>query len=102
MSGKQIAYLLILLLFSAQVDDVWVVVPHPAAETLAEENNEYLSGQRQEKRRCQSLDNPKFTGPTVLPGQRDPVNPSGALAVDKECPRPLCPPPLYVFMSLQR
>src|SRR4051812_31026362 len=43
---KPLAYLLILLSLSAQVDTAWVLIPDSPSASLSDENDDYLPGQR--------------------------------------------------------
>jgi hypothetical protein len=102
MRCKWAIHLLILLLFSAQVDDVWAASPC-RQNNLTDENNEYLTVQRQAAGR--SLSSGKQAPDTL--GCLDADFSLPALSPDSEPPNrifagPFCPPPLYVFMSLRR
>ena len=97
---KRLAYLLILLVISAQVDDAWAVDPVLPSASLAEDNDEYLPARRRPgeelsfSRQEQALDR--------LPPQT--ANFSAlrrSLPTEWDLTAPFAPSPLYVFMSLQ-
>jgi hypothetical protein len=98
---KQLAFLLILLVFWAQVDDSIIAVALPSAPLTEAEDDEYLPSQRQVRgeeesfRRPQPVSNGPIPLTAAFAGVRRGVAPAWDLAV------PFAPPPLYVFMSLQ-
>jgi hypothetical protein len=97
---KWIAYFLILLVISAQVDDYWAVAAVLPSAPLADDNDEYLPAQRQLRgEQSSSRQTPVFDA--VKPRTADfPVVPRSVPSEWNLTP-PFAPPPLYVFMSLQ-
>ncbi len=99
---KRGAYLLILLLISAPIDDAWALAVVPSAE-VTEENNEYLSRvevQPSSARLCarepSTLAKLHGRSRCVAPGGGQGASPgTGEIG-------PFTPCLLYVFMSLQR
>jgi|SRR5579862_9300632 len=95
-------YLLILLLVGAEVDDGLLIVPSPPNGLLAADNDEYLPAERQSESKCSPSDQrPVFRGLV-------PIDELGCSSVngwrmtcDWVIVSPFCPPPLFVFMSLQ-
>jgi hypothetical protein len=96
---NRLAYLLLLLLISAQVDDYWVAAS-PSRSAPAADDDEYLpSPQRPQEVECSPHQKPTFAGlkrqtadfPLVRRGV-----PSQLSLIT-----PFTPPPLYVLMSLQ-
>jgi hypothetical protein len=99
---KQIAYLLIVLLMSAQVDECWAVAPFAPPAPLTD-NDEYLPLERQ-RREDRSA------------SHREPISSPLETNSDGEFPNPFAAPTrfeadrggacrrscLYVFMSLRR
>jgi hypothetical protein len=100
---KWLAYFLILLLISAQVDDAWTAAPVLPSAPLADDNDdndEYVPAQRQPwGEQSSSRQKPVFDA--VKPRTAD--FPFGPRSVPSEwnLTTPSAPPPLYVFMSLQ-
>jgi hypothetical protein len=95
---KRLAYLLILLLLSTQVDDLWAAALNVPSASLADDD--YLPPRpRPQGGRTSAHQPPVFVGlklQTVdLPLLRRGVRPAWNLTT------PFAPPALYVFMSLQ-
>jgi hypothetical protein len=99
LNAQRLAYLLLLLLISAQVDDVWAAAPASPSAPLADDD-EYLPAQRRPQEEQVAL------------GQRLPfvglkAPPADLSAAQKRPPsgsnpaRPFTPQPLYTFMSLR-
>jgi hypothetical protein len=97
---KRVAYLLVLLLIAAQVQDTWAVALDLPTTPLADENDEYLPVQRR-RRGEQTAFRPK----PVLNALKCPA--ADFCFVPRGVPSewnpttPFAPPPLYIFMSLQ-
>ena len=99
MNAKRLAYLLLLLLISAQVDDVWAVSPASPSAPLADDD-EYLPAQRRPQEELIALGQGlPFVGLKAQPAD---------LSVVQKRPRsgsspatPFTPQPLYAFMSLR-
>jgi hypothetical protein len=97
---KRFAYFLVLLLFSAQVDDAWAVAPVLPSAPFADDNDEYLPAQRRSgEEKSASVQEPMFVG-LKSPTADIPIARSGAPS-DGNLTAPFTPPPLYLFMSLQ-
>ena len=100
MAKPQIIYLLIALLFLAQLDDAWVSNPVPSLSPVAGDNDEYLpSERRQHSEPSASNHMPAYVGldrPTVdiFASGRGPATGSKLLLTFGRSS-------LYVFMSLQ-
>ena len=96
---NRLAYLLLLLLVSAQLDDYWVAGP-PWPSAPRADDDEYLpSPQRPQDDECSPHQKPTFAG--LQPQTVDlPLVRRGVLSGQDRTP-PFAPPPLYVFMSLQ-
>jgi hypothetical protein len=95
---KRLAYLLILLLLSAQVDDAWAVVAVSPSVPLADDGD-YLPAQRRLRDEQPPGREPVFVG-------REPRTAAFPLVrrgtpFEWNLSTPFTPPPLYVFMSLQ-
>jgi len=102
MPKRLVFYLLISLAFLAQIDDAWAVPTAAPYEPPLAGTDEYLPAERQQSQDRASRQKP-------APGDSKPK--AGQLS--SECLRrsfpfwtdlsaPFNPPPLYVFMSLQR
>jgi hypothetical protein len=99
LNAKRLAYLLLLLLFSAQVDDIWAVAPASPSAPLADDD-EYLPAQpRPQEEQIALGQGLPFVGlkaqPADLPvvPKRPPSGPNLAT--------PFTPEPLYAFVSLR-
>jgi hypothetical protein len=96
---NRLAYLLILLLISAQVDDSWAPVPVGPFAPQADDDEYLPSPQRPQEEVCSPHQKPVFAGlkpqTAELPLVRRGVPSEWNLTT------PFTPPPLYVFMSLQ-
>jgi hypothetical protein len=97
---KRLAYFLILLLISAQVDDAWVVAADVPSTPLVEDGDEYLPAQRPPQEELfSSSQGARFVRLTVpamnFSVVRRNLPPSWNLAA------PFTAPPLYAFMSMQ-
>ncbi len=99
---KRVAYLLVLLLISAQVDDLWAVAPVSPSAPLADDD-EYLPPQRRSREEVSVADEgPAFVGLEPQTADFTLVR-SGKSGVPSRwhLTTPFGPPPLYVLMSLQ-
>ena len=96
---NRLAYLLILLLISAQLDDAWAVAPDLSSASLADENDEYLPAQRPLHDEESPGQEPAFAG-LKLRTADFPLARRGA-PFEWSSTTLLPPPSLYVFMSLQ-
>jgi hypothetical protein len=97
---KWFAYLLILLMISAQVGDVWAVDPDMPSAPVADDNDEYLPAKRQRREEESASDQgPMFVG-LKSPTADFPLVRRG-VPFDRNLTTPFTPPPLYVLMSLQ-
>jgi hypothetical protein len=95
------AYLLILALLSAQVDDTWAVAPlSSAAAPLPDDNDEYLPAPRRLRDEQTSGQEPVFAGLELQTADTPPARRRG-VPVEWDLTAPFTPPPLCVFMSLQ-
>jgi hypothetical protein len=95
---KPLAYLLLLLVISAQVDDYWAAAPI-LPSTPPADDDEYLPSQpRPQEQACSACRTPEFVGlkpqPADFPFLETGVPSQWNLIT------PFAPPPLYVFMSL--
>src|SRR5438067_13341125 len=97
---KRLAYLLVLLLLSAQADDAWAVAPVLSSAPLSDENDEYLPAQRQlQGATPASPQTPAFNGLKPRTADFSPVR--SGVPSKWNLTTPVGPPPLYVLMSLQ-
>jgi hypothetical protein len=97
---KRLAYLLVLLLISAQAEDAWAVASVLPSAPLSEENDEYLPAQRQlQGAASASRQAPAFNGLTPRTADFSPVR--SGVPSEWNLTTPFGPPSLYVFMSLQ-
>jgi len=101
---KRFPYLLILILLSAPVDEVWAVAPvlpfAPLAEDNADDNDEYLPTQRPPQgEQSASRDKPVCDG--LKPQHADFSFVPRGLPSEWNLTTPFAPPSCYVFMSLQ-
>ena len=93
------AYLLVVLLLSAQVNDAWTFAPVSPSAPLADDNDEYLPEQRQLRDEQSHGQEPVIVGrqpwTTALPlvGRGTPF--------ERNLPMPYSYPSLYDFISLQ-
>ena len=100
MHMKWLAYLLVLLLISAQAEDAWAVTPVLPFAPLSDENDEYLPAQRQvQGAASSSCQPPAFNGLKPRTAYFSPVR--SGVPSEWNLTTPFGPPPLYVFMSLQ-
>jgi hypothetical protein len=97
---KRHAYLLILLLLSAQVDDAWAVAPVLSSAQSADDDNEYLPSERrtQGEESC-ARQEPICVG--LKPHTADFSFVPWDVPSEWNLNTPFAPPPLYAFMSLQ-
>jgi hypothetical protein len=100
MAKAKIIYLLIALLFSAQLDDAWMSGPVPCSSPVAGDNDEYLpSERRQHSEASASRHRPAHVGlnrPAV-----DFFASGRGLATGSKLLLTFGRSSLYVFMSLQ-
>src|SRR5262249_48942647 len=97
---KRIAYLLILLLLPAQVDNAWTTAPVAFPPPLAEVNDEYLPTQ-QRSRDDDSVVRQRLALVDVKSHTADFAPVGSGLPSGWTLTTPFTPPPLYVLMSLQ-
>jgi hypothetical protein len=96
---KQLAYLLLLLMISAQVDDVWAVAPVSPSAPLAEDEDYLPSPRRlQEEEESSARQKQVFFG--FKPQTADFPLVRRGLPFECDLTAPFTPAPLYVFMSL--
>jgi hypothetical protein len=99
LNAKRLAYLLLLLLISAQVDDVWAVAPASPSAPLADDD-EYLPAPRRPQEE-------QIAVGKWLPFVGRKAQPADVPVVPKRPPSgsnpatPFTPQPLYAFMSLR-
>jgi hypothetical protein len=100
LNAKRPAYLLILLLISAQLDDTWAAAPGSPSAPIAEENDEYLPAQQrpQEEQIALGQEVP-FAGLKTQPAD-SPVA-QKRLSSGSNPATPFTPQPLFAFMSLR-
>jgi hypothetical protein len=104
MKTKGAAYFLVLLLAWAQADDVWATASFSSDDApFADADEEYLPAAAQRHREQspegQAPAPPGLRhGPALAPCGQPPRGP----AAEARAAAPFVPPPLYVFMSLQR
>ena len=97
---NRLAYLLILLLISALVDDFWAAAPVLPSAPLADDDDEYLPPQRRpQEGECPPHQKPAFVG--LQPQTTDFSLVRRGLPSEWNLTTPFTPPPLYVFTSLQ-
>jgi hypothetical protein len=99
---KRHAYFLILLFFSAQVDDGWAVapvLPSAPAPLPDDDNDEYLPTQRRLRDEQTASQEPAFVG--HKPESVDFPLARGGVPSEWSLTTPFMSPPLYVFMCLQ-
>ena len=99
---KRFAYLLILLLVSAQANDALALTAAPTApsSSLTDDNDEYLPARRRPREEESTWDQ----GPTFVTLNPPAVNFPPAqrgISFGWDLTAPFTPPSLYVFMSLQ-
>jgi hypothetical protein len=97
---RRLAFILILLLVSAKVDNAWACAPVVPSAPLTDDDDEYLPSQRRpEEGPSSPRQKPAFLGlkseATGRPLVRRGVPPGRDLTT------PFAPRPLYVLMSLQ-
>jgi hypothetical protein len=97
---KPLAYLLLLLLLSAQADDAWVVALGLPSDSPAAENDEYLPAEPRAKVELSSSHRePLFVG---LKRRAAVISTARRRAPSqRNLTPPFAPPPLYALMSLQ-
>jgi hypothetical protein len=102
MPKRLVFYLLIGLAFLAQIDDAWAVPTAGPYEPPLAGTDEYLPAEKQESQ-------DRVSRPKPAPGDRKPkADQISCGCLGRSFPfwtdfsAPFNPPPLYVFMSLQR
>jgi hypothetical protein len=95
---KRLAYLLLLLLISAQVDDTWAVAPVSPSAPLADDD-EYLPSQWRAQEECPPRQGPVLVG--LEPQTADLPLVRRGVPLEWGRTTPFAPPSLYVLMSLQ-
>src|SRR5262245_8891908 len=97
---KWYAYLLVLLLISAQADDALAAAPVLPSAPLADDNDNYLPAQRRpQEEQSATRQRPIFFRMKPVTGNSSVVRRGVPSELDQTVP--FTPPPLYVFMSLQ-
>ena len=98
---RRFAFLLTLLLLSAQVDDALVAAPlADANDECLDANDEYLPAQRQPREDKPASDpGPRFIG--LKSHSADIASLWRGVSPEWSLTPPFTSPPLYVFMSLQ-
>jgi hypothetical protein len=97
---NRLAYLLVLLLISAQVDDAWAVAPALPSAPLSDESDQYLPAQRQLQGAASAARQPPaFSG--LKPRTADFTSVRSGVPSEWNLTTPFGPLPLYVLMSLQ-
>jgi hypothetical protein len=96
---NRLAYLLILLLISAQVDNYWAAVPAVPSAAQADDDEYLPSSQRPQEEECSPHQKPAFAG--LKPQAADLPLVRRGVPSDRNRTTPFAPAPLYVFMSLQ-
>jgi hypothetical protein len=97
---KQLAYILMLLLLSAQVEDAWVAALELPSDSLADDSDEYLPAQRQPRHEQSGFKVQADKYQTLIQAIDFSVIRMG-VPPEWNLTKPFTPPPLYVFMSLQ-
>jgi len=99
---KRIAWLLVFLTCWAQFDDVLLpLVPGAQSAPIPEDDDEYVPSNSQgQETRAAGRRPPGFVHVKPQPGAFALVH--SRVPSEPTLTRPLAPPPLYVFMSLQR
>jgi hypothetical protein len=99
---KRFAYLLILLLVSAQAGDALALTAAPISpsSSLADDNDEYLPAQRR-PREEESISDHGPTFVTLNPPTANLPPAQRGVSFGWDLTAPFTPPSLYVFMSLQ-
>jgi len=96
---QRLAYLLVLLLISAQAEDAWAVAPVLPSAPLCDENDEFLPAQHQlQGAASASRQTPAFNGLKPQTADFSPVR--SGVPSKWNLTTPFGPPLLYVFMSL--
>ena len=97
---NRLAYLLILLLISALVDDFWAAAPVLPSAPLADDDDEYLPTQRRrQEEECSPHQKPVFVGLKTQTADLPLVR--RGVPWEWNLTTPCTPPRLYIFMSLQ-
>jgi hypothetical protein len=101
MRRNRAAYFLILLLFSAQVDDSWDI-PSSYQNQTVDEDDEYLPvGREQDLQQSSKSQRSVLADPILSPSDFFSYPRTGGVASGTLLDAPVGPSPLYVFMSLQ-
>jgi hypothetical protein len=96
---RRLGYLLILLVFSAQVDDTWGLTSVSTSVPLADEDNEYLASQETvTDQECSPRGKQVFARLKALTADLPPVGKDVRTAWNATAP--FAPRSLYVYMSL--
>jgi hypothetical protein len=94
------AYLLVLLVIWAQVDDFWAApLVSPSAPVAVDDDDEYLPSQRRLYEECSPRQEPVFAG--LKPHTADFPLVRRGVSSEWDLTAPFTPPPLYAFLSLQ-
>jgi hypothetical protein len=96
---KRLAYLLLLLLIWAQVDDTWGAAPFSPSAPLADDDEYLPSPQRPQGAECSPYEGWVLVGLAPQAADLPPVRRGVPLKWARTTA--LARPPLYVFMSLQ-
>jgi len=97
---KHLAYILMLLLLSAQVEDAWVAALELPSDSSADDSDEYLPAQRQPRQEQAGFKVRADKHQTVIQAIDFSISRMGVPS-EWNLTTPFAPPPLYVFMSLQ-
>jgi hypothetical protein len=96
---NRLAYFLILLLISAQVDDYWAAAPVLLSAPQADDDEYLPAPRRPQDEECSPHQKPVFAG--LKPQSADLPQVRRGVPSEQNLITPFTPPPLYVFMSLQ-
>jgi hypothetical protein len=100
---NRLAYLLLLLLISAQVDNYWdnswAATPLVPSAPQADDDEYLPSPQRPQQEECSPHQKPVFAG--LKPQTADSPLVRRGVPSERNLTTAFAPPPLYVFMSLQ-
>jgi hypothetical protein len=98
----RVAYLWALLLFISPANDACAVSATPQPPPLADEDDEYLSVERDQDLHRSTQQKPVQGGLKPTPIRLFTTSPSRRDTYGTHISRPFGPEPVYMFMSLQR